>query len=118
MLNFYLLMNSLFSQAAGATQGKASIFSAILPFVLIFVIFYFLLIRPQQKQRTKHADFLAKLKDGEEVITNSGIIGTVKSINDQSIYLEISKGVEVKMLKSFINSSAKDAFVVEKTSKK
>lgn len=114
MLNFYLLMNSLFSQAAGAPQGKASILTAILPFALIFVIFYFLLIRPQQKQRNKHADFLAKLKEGEEVITNSGIIGTIKSINDQSIYLEVSKGVEVKMLKSFVNSSAKEAFVEKK----
>lgn len=109
MLSFYLLISSVFSQAG--TQAKGSIFSAILPFVLIFVIFYFLLIRPQQKQRNKHQDFLSKLKEGDEIITTSGIIGRINKICDQSIYLEVSKGVEIKVLKASVSTPAKEAFV-------
>ena len=112
---FYLLLSNVFSQVGG--QAKGSMFSAILPFVLIFVIFYFLLIRPQQKQRKKLQEFLSKLKEGDEVITTSGIIGRINKIFDQSIYLEVSNGVEIKILKASVSSSAKDAFLVEKNKK-
>jgi preprotein translocase subunit YajC len=110
MINL-MFLNNLFAETA---QQKGSIFSAILPFLLIFVIFYFLLIRPQQKQRSKHQDFLSKLKEGDEVITTSGIIGIIKKIVEQAVYLEISKGVEIKVLRASVTSSAKEAFIEKK----
>jgi len=108
-----IIISSLFSQSE-AVQGKSGILMQIFPFLLIFVIFYFLLIRPQQKQRAKHQDFINKLKEGDEVITTSGLIGIIKKIFEQAIYLEVSKGVEVKVLRASVSSLAKEAFVEKK----
>jgi len=108
-----MLFTSIFAQNAEA-QGKSGMLMQIFPFLLIFVVFYFLLIRPQQKQRAKHQDFISKLKEGDEVITTSGLIGVIKKILDQAIYLEIAKGVEIKVLKASVSSLAKEAFVEKK----
>ena len=77
-----LLINNFFAE--GAPQAKGGIIGLLLPFILIFGIFYFLVIRPQQKQRSKHANFLNEVKKGDEVLTSSGIIGTVSNISDKT----------------------------------
>ncbi|MGC0371324.1 MAG: hypothetical protein DGJ47_000010 [Rickettsiaceae bacterium] len=76
----------------------------LMPMVLIFVLFYFLLIRPQEKKRREHEDFVAGVKKGEEIITNSGLFGRVSKINDSdnTIIVEIAKNIEVKMQKNSI----------------
>ncbi len=78
--------------------------TSIVPMILIFVVFYFLLIRPQEKKRRHQETLVSGVKKGEEVITNSGMFGTVTKINDSdnTILVELAKGVEVKMFKSSI----------------
>jgi len=75
-----------------------------LPFLLImFVLMYFLLIRPQQKRAKDHKGMLNELKKGDEVVTNGGILGKVKSIDDGFANLQIAEGVIVKVQKQGIN---------------
>lgn len=76
----------------------------MMPLIAIFAIFYFFIIRPQEKKRREKEEFVSGVKRGEEVITSAGIFGTVKRINDSdnTVMLEIATGTEVKILKSAI----------------
>ena len=69
----------------------------IIQILLIFLVFYLLLIRPQQKKMKQHEDELKAIKIGDEVMTGGGVYATVKSINEDDLIVEISKGVEVKV---------------------
>jgi preprotein translocase subunit YajC len=76
---------------------------AFLPLVLIFGVFYFLLIRPQQKKLKAHQDMLAGIRRGDKVVTNGGIIGTVvKLTNDRELQVEIADNVKVRVLRSMV----------------
>ncbi|HPI41228.1 MAG TPA: preprotein translocase subunit YajC [Pseudobdellovibrionaceae bacterium] len=77
-----------------------STLETFIPFIFVFVLFYFLAIRPQSKRQKEHQKFLSEIKRGDEVITSSGILGTVEGLNDQVVTLEISPGVRIKVLKS------------------
>ncbi|RME30600.1 MAG: preprotein translocase subunit YajC [Deltaproteobacteria bacterium] len=81
----------------------------LLPILLMFVIIYFLIIRPQQKQQKKHKEMLASLNKGDKVITNSGILGTITGMTDATVTLEIAKNVHVKMLRSYIAAKQPDS---------
>lgn len=86
--------------AQGAAGGGAeSMFGAILPFVLIFVVFYFLLIRPQQKRMKEHRAAVNAVRRGDRVTTGGGIIGTVARVDDQAdeVLVEIADGVKVRV---------------------
>ena len=74
--------------------------SGFLPIIILFAIFYFLLIRPQQKKAKEHKEMVANLKKGQRVVTSSGIYGTVQSIDDTTIELEIADKVKVKMARN------------------
>lgn len=76
------------------------------PLLIIFFIFYFLVIRPQQKRQRLQQDFLKELKRGDMVITNSGIIGTIKTVSEKLVTLEIDNGVCMKVLRAQILESA------------
>ncbi len=102
-----MLLAIAHAQAAPA-QGPSGI-EAFLPFIFIFVIFYFLIIRPQAKKQKTHQEFLTKLKRGDEVITASGILGTIEGITDQFVTLEIAEGVRIKMLRSQIATTPQAA---------
>ena len=79
-----------------------------IPLILIFVIFYFFLIRPQQKRAKDHLAMVASLKRGDEVITSGGIIGTVERVlEDDRIEVEISNDVKVQIIRSTITSILK-----------
>jgi preprotein translocase subunit YajC len=93
------------AQAAARTP---SVFEQLMPFLFIFVIFYFLIIRPQSKRHRQHQDFLSNIKRGDEVLTSSGIFGTIEGITDKFITLEVSDGVRMRILKSSIAASAKE----------
>jgi preprotein translocase subunit YajC len=75
---------------------------SMLPFFLILIIFYFVLIRPQQNQLQKHKKFLESLKKGDEVVTDSGMFGTVVGVDDESVVLRVAENVKVKWLKGKI----------------
>ncbi|MBA5249874.1 MAG: preprotein translocase subunit YajC [Gammaproteobacteria bacterium] len=89
-------------EAIGAVSGLGGL-SDLIPIVLLFIIFYFLLIRPQQKRAKDHKTLLAALKKGDEVVTNGGIIGVVKTVDESFAVIEIAEGVAVKVQKQGIN---------------
>jgi len=78
--------------------------TSLIPMVLIFAVFYFLLLRPQEKRRKEREKLVKEVKKGEEVLTNSGIYGTVTKVNesDANIEIEIAKDVRIKVLKSAV----------------
>ena len=93
-------MDWLISTAAAQAQGPAGQQNALmsfLPLILIFVVFYFLLIRPQTKRAKEHREMVAALEVGAEVATNGGILGKVTAISEQFLTLEIADGVNVKI---------------------
>lgn len=84
-------------------QAAGFDFMSFLPIILIFGIFYFLLIRPQQKKVREHQTMLSAIRRGDKVVTNGGIIGTVtKLTSDKELQVEISDGVRVRILRSMI----------------
>lgn len=91
--------------AADAGAGAAGGFASFIPLILIFVVFYFLLIRPQQKQAKQHQAFLADLKKGHKVVTKGGIHGTIAALTDTVVTLEIAKDVEIKVSRDSIGGS-------------
>jgi preprotein translocase subunit YajC len=84
------------AQAAGAA-GQPSALMSFAPLVLIFVVFYFLLIRPQAKKAKEHREMVAKLQGGDEVITAGGLAGKVTEAGETFVTLEIAKDVHVKV---------------------
>lgn len=102
------------TQAATNQEFSAASF---VPLILIFVIFYFLIIRPQNKKMKEHQALVKALKAGDKVITNSGIIGKITSINEKedTLDLEISEGVNIEILRSYVSKTIEEE---KKSSKK
>jgi preprotein translocase subunit YajC len=96
------LISSAWAQAAGGAQPNA--FMQLLPLVLIFVVFYFLLIRPQAKRAKEHKAMVAALGVGDEVATAGGVLGKVTETGDQFLTLEIAEGVRVKVQRHTVTS--------------
>ncbi len=83
--------------AGAAGGGAAGGFTAFVPLILMFVIFYFLLIRPQQKKAKEHQKMIDNIKKGDRVITSGGIYGTVTSLGDTTVFIEIAEKVKIKL---------------------
>ena len=95
------------AHAEGATGGGASEgFASLIPLILIMVIFYFLLIRPQQKKLKEHKAMVEATKKGDAVITAGGIIAKVTDVKDDTLTVEIADGVKVKVKRDTIVGSA------------
>jgi len=78
-------------------------FMSILPLVLIFVVFYFFLIRPQQKKTQQHRNLLSALRRGDRIVTSGGLIGIVtKVVSDQELQVEIAEGVRVRVVRAMV----------------
>ena len=90
------------ASAASANSGSA-ILVGILPWLLIFLIFYMLLIRPQQKRAREHAAAIGAVKKGDEVITGGGIRGRVTKVTDDEAEVEIAQGVRIRVVKGTIS---------------
>lgn len=94
-----MLISPAYAQGAGEPTGGDP-FISLLPLVLIFVVFWFLLIRPQQKKAKAHKAMVQALRRGDKVVTAGGLIGTVtKILNDAEAQVEIADGVRVKVLR-------------------
>ena len=92
------------AQASGQTQAPG--FMDTLPMIaMIFLIFYFLIIRPQGKKIKKHNEFITKMKRGDKVLTSGGIFGTIEGLSDAFVTLEIADDVSIRILKSQISST-------------
>ena len=92
---------------AAPTAQQPSMIGMALPFLIMLGIMYFLMIRPQQKRVKEHQSLLSNLKTGDEVITSAGILGTIAGMSDKVVTLEVSKNVQLKVLKSQVNQIVK-----------
>jgi preprotein translocase subunit YajC len=90
-----------YAQAAGG--GPQAIALQFLPLVALVVLFYFLMIRPQQRRMKQHQTMLAALKRGDVVVLSSGMVGKIVRVEDKEVGLEIATGVTVKVVKSMIS---------------
>ncbi len=90
--------------AAGA-EGAAG-FSSFIPLILMFVIFYFVLIRPQQKKSKQHREMLSNLKRGDRIITSGGIYGRITGMDENTLTIEIADKVRVKMVRGNVAALA------------
>ena len=102
-----ILMTTFAAAAGGDTVGPAGIVVGILPWLLIFLIFYMLMIRPQQKRLKEHQATIAAVKKGDEVITGGGIRGRVTKVMDDEVEVEIAAGTKVKIVKSTLSHVVK-----------
>jgi preprotein translocase subunit YajC len=97
-----MLISDAYAQAAGAPSGLD--FVSLLPLFLIFIVFYFLLIRPQQKRMRDHRDMIAALKKGDRVVTGGGVIGQVVKVeeSDDALVVEIAPNVRIRVVRSTV----------------
>ena len=101
-------MFSLFESTAYAAGGQPGMLEQLgVPFAIMFIIMYFLMIRPQQKKMKDHQDLLTNLKAGEEIITSGGIIGKVKNVSESFVTLETGPNSTMKVIKENISSLTK-----------
>ena len=92
-----MLISPAFAQAGGAPGGD--MFVQLLPLLLIFVVFWFFLIRPQQKKAKQHREMVANVRRGDQVVTGGGLLGKVTKVIDEStVQVELSENVRVKVL--------------------
>lgn len=92
------------SLATATSAGSSQVWLQFAPFVLIIVVFYFLLIRPQQKRQKEASQMRDALKRGDRVVTQGGILGTIKKVSGEELVIELSDGVQVQLLKEFVMS--------------
>ncbi len=111
---FTTLAYAMGQAPSGGGQGNPLI--AFMPLILLFVIFYFLLIRPQQKRAKEHREMLNSLKRGDYVLTGGGLYGRIVDIDGDIVTLSVAPNVEIKINKNFISSKAQSG-IIEETSK-
>jgi preprotein translocase subunit YajC len=98
-----LIITDAFADTPASSFGGFDVMS-FLPLILIFAVFYFLILRPQQRKLKTHQQMLANLRRGDRVVTNGGIIGTVsKLVSDQEVQIEVADDVKVRVMRSMIS---------------
>ena len=99
-----MFISPAYAQAAGATASGGDLLQQLMPLALIFVVFYFLLIRPQQKKMKAHKEMLNTIRRGDRVVTGGGILGTVtKVISDGELQVEIADDVKVRVDRGMVS---------------
>ncbi len=104
-LEFPVFISSAFAQtapAAAASGGMESSLMSMLPLVLMFVVLYFVMIRPQMKKQKEHRSMIDALAKGDEVATAGGMLGKVTKLGESNISLELAEGVEVQLQRSAV----------------
>lgn len=108
MTDNLFLWTSLLAQATGKGGGSpvpgcgGGGFAQLIPLILMFVVFYFLLIRPQQKRAKEHQNMLSNLKRGDQVVTNGGMLGKITGLADKTVTLEVAEKIRLRVLRSHI----------------
>jgi preprotein translocase subunit YajC len=99
-----MFVTPAFAQGGPMGLGGDNMLVSLLPFVLIFVIMYFLILRPQQKRVMEHAELVKNLRRGDTVVTSGGLVGKVtKVIDDEQVEIEIADGVRVRHVRSMVS---------------
>jgi preprotein translocase subunit YajC len=97
-----MFITPAYAQAGGAGSGDFLI--SLLPFVLIFVVLYFLILRPQQRRVKQHQEMVSSLRRGDTVVTSGGLVGKIsKIIDDREIQIEIAEGVRVRVVRHMVS---------------
>lgn len=97
-----MFISNAYAQAAGAAPAGGSSLMQLLPLVLMFVVLYFIMIRPQMKRQKEHRAMIDALAKGDEVVTAGGMLGRVTSLSEGYIGVQVSNGVEVQMQRSAV----------------
>lgn len=100
-MSFFI--NDAWAQGAAEPSAQSG-FASLIPLILIFVIFYFLLLRPQIKRAKEHKKMVGSLSKGDEVVSNGGLLGRITKVDENFISLEIADGVVVKLQKAAVGS--------------
>ncbi|AWI56980.1 preprotein translocase subunit YajC [Sinorhizobium fredii] len=99
-----MFITEAFAQTAAPATGGADILMSILPFILIFVVMYFLIIRPQRAQMKRREELLKNIRRGDQVVTGGGIVGKVtKVVDDSELEVEIAEGIKVRVVRSGVS---------------
>lgn len=108
LLNFFL--NCAFAMGPPPQQGQSpqgggliGFLFTLLPLILIFIIFYLLLIRPQQKKMKEHQKFISQLRVGQKVFTAGGVVGRIVKIEDNIVWLEVDKDINIPIIRGYIS---------------
>ena len=99
----------LAQQSAAPAQPQPDLLSTLLPFLFMGVVFYFILIRPQQKRQKQHQQLLANLKTGDKVVTSSGIHGLIANVKETTFLLKIADNVKIEIDKSAVSGVEKQS---------
>jgi len=94
----------ILQQAAPGARPQGNMLTALVPFLLVFVVFYLLIIMPTRKKQKKHQDLVNNLKPGDRVVTSGGIFGTVMGVQPDKIELKIAANVKIDVTKSAIGA--------------
>lgn len=89
-------------QSGAGQGGPGGLFASLIPLILIFVIFYFLLIRPQQKRAKEHKTMIENLKKGDKIITSGGIYGVIEAVGTNTITVKIAENTRIKIGKGYV----------------
>ena len=100
----FMNLLAMASPNGGAEGGGASSFLSFLPLILIFLVFWFMIIRPQKRQQDKRKTMIVALKRGDQIITSGGLFATVKDVKEDRVVATIAEGVKVEISKSSINA--------------
>jgi preprotein translocase subunit YajC len=114
---FNLISSAQAAEATAMPVAQQNPIMSMVPFVLVFLVLYFLMIKPQKKKLEEEQNFLNSIKKGDEIFTKSGIIGKIVGLTEKVVTLEVSEGTKIKLLKSQVAGNATSIFTTEKTEK-
>src|ERR1041384_7995054 len=98
-----MFISTAFAQTPGSMFGGGDMLTSLLPFALIFVIMYFLILRPQQKRVKTHQEMVKNVRRGDTVVTNGGLVGRVtKVIDDNEIEIEIADNIRIRQMRTML----------------
>lgn len=100
----FLISDAWAQSGAPAPAGEAGTLVTMLPLLVIFLIFYFLLIRPQAKRAKEHKKLTENLAKGDEVVTNGGLMGRITEVGSDIVTMEIADGVQVKLQRQYVTA--------------
>lgn len=102
-MELHVFVTPAYAQAAGAAGGANEALMQLMPFVLVIIIMYFLIMRPQQKRAKAHAEMVKNLRRGDVVVMNSGMVGKItKVIDDNEVEVEIADNVKVRFVRAMV----------------
>ena len=106
--SLFIFSHSAWAQGGGAPPEQPGVFGMLVPFLLMFGVIYFLMVRPQQKKMKEHQELIKSLKSGDQVVTNSGIIGQVADLTDKVATVEVAEKVKIRVLRNQIAQVLKE----------